>query len=208
MMSKKSLFRRGLSHALAMGILLGLAGACLPRPAHADASTPFLGEITCGGWNFCPVNWAECNGQLLSIASNTALFALIGTTYGGDGQTTFALPNIQGRTMIHQGQGSGLTVRTMGETGGAETVTLTTSQIPAHSHQVAAHTGTERAASPVNGIPGMAPATAPVYTSSAPDASLGTGAVGTSGGSQPHNNLQPYLAVKCCIALSGIFPSQ
>ena len=169
---------------------------------------PYVGEMRMFAGNFAPAGWMFCAGQLLPISENETLFNLIGTTYGGDGQTTFALPNIQGRTMIHQGQGTGLTSRNMGETGGAETVTLTTSQIPSHNHQIAAHTGAERSASPVNSIPGIAPATAPVYTSSASNASLGAGALGASGGSQPHNNLQPYLAVKCCISLFGIFPSQ
>lgn len=207
MMTTKSLRIRGLRHVLVIGLLWGLGNLCLPHSANADAGTPFVGEITCGGWNFCPNGWMECSGQLLPIASYPTLFSLIGITYGGNGQTDFALPNIQGRTMIHQGQGSGLTNRTMGETSGTETVTLTTSQIPSHNHQLAAHAGAEKSASPVNRIPGTTSATAPVYTSSGPNTTFGAGAVASTGGSQPHNNLQPYLAVKCCIALIGIFPS-
>lgn len=199
---------RGLRNALFIGLVWGLGTLSLPSSAHADASSPFIGEISCGGWNFCPSGWAECAGQLFPIAENEALFALIGTTYGGDGQSTFALPNIQGRTMVHQGQGPGLSNRQLGETGGVETVTLTTSQMPVHNHALVAHTGTEKSASPTNRIAGPASAAAPVYTSTAANTTLAAGAVGTSGGSQPHNNLQPYLASKCCIALFGIFPSQ
>lgn len=204
----RSSFRiTGVLLALATGLTWGSVGLCLPRSAQADASMPFVGEISCGGWNFCPNGWLECAGQLLPISNYEVLFSLIGTTYGGDGQTNFALPNIREKTMIHQGQGSGLTNRTIGETGGSETVTLTTAQIPAHNHMVAAHTGLEKS-SPVNSIPGTTSATAPVYTSSAPDTSFGAGAVSSAGGSQPHNNRQPYLAVKCCIAYVGIYPSR
>jgi microcystin-dependent protein len=207
-MIRYSLRIPGVVLVLLTGLTWGGAGLCLPQSAHAGPYDQFLGEITCGGWNFCPNGWMECSGQLLSISQNSALFSLIGITYGGNGQTTFALPNIQGRTMIHQGQGSGLSNRTMGETGGAETVTLATANIPAHNHQVAAHSGSDKSASPVNRIPGTATANAPIYTSSAPDTSLGAGAVASAGGSAPHNNRQPYLAVKCCIAVTGIFPSR
>lgn len=205
-MTMKSLRSKRLQNALIIGLIWGLATLCLPHLTHADASQPFVGEISCGGWNFCPNGWAECAGQLLPIAENDVLFNLIGTTYGGDGQTTFALPNIQGRTMVHQGQGPGLTSRVIGEAGGVETVTLTTSQMPIHNHPVAAHTGTEKSASPTNRIAGNAAAS--IYTSSAADTTLGAAVVGTTGGAQPHNNLQPYLASKCCISLFGIFPSQ
>ncbi|MBK9442731.1 MAG: phage tail protein [Comamonadaceae bacterium] len=169
----------------------------------------FIGEIICGGWNFCPTDWADCNGQLIPIGQYDALFALIGTTYGGDGQQTFALPNIQGRTMVHAGTGPGLSSRVLGEMGGTETVTLTTNQLPAHSHTLAAHTGNERSASPTGRIPGIAPAAAPVYAATGNGiAVLSPSTVSASGGSQPHNNLQPYLAMKCCISLNGIFPSR
>ena len=203
----KSLRDKNIKFAFYLGLIWGLGNLCLPLSAHADASQPFVGEISCGGWNFCPSGWLDCNGQVLSIAQNEVLFQLIGTTYGGDGQTTFALPNITGRTMVHQGQGPGLTNRVIGESGGAETVTLTTSQMPVHNHPVAANTGSEKSASPTNRIAGTA--TASVYAAATADSiALAAGTVGNSGGSQPHNNLQPYLAAKCCIALFGIFPSQ
>jgi microcystin-dependent protein len=208
MIAMKTPKGRGLRNVLFIGLIWGLGTFGLPFAAHADGSQPFIGEISCGGWNFCPKNWAECNGQLLPILQNEALFALIGTTYGGDGQTTFALPNITGRTMVHQGQGPGLSNRQMGEAGGVETVTLATSQMPVHNHSLVAHTGSEKSASPSNRVAGPVSVSAPVYTSTAANTTLAAGAVGTTGGSQPHNNLQPYLASKCCIAIFGIFPSQ
>jgi microcystin-dependent protein len=190
-----------------------LAGACvawaaLAVPQAAHAGDPFLGEVICGGWNFCPVGWAECNGQLMSIAQNSALFTLLGTTYGGDGQTTFGLPNLQSRTVIGDGQGPGLTNRTQGETGGAETVTITSNTMPTHTHSLTAHDGAEKSASPTGKIMGASPATAKAYSSQATNVQLRPNAMSIVGGSQPHPNLQPYLAVKCCIAVNGIFPSQ
>ena len=185
------------------GSLLLVLGSFHMRPAHAQ----FLGELNCGGWNFCPAGWAECNGQTLPIVGNDALFNLIGTTYGGDGQTTFALPNIQGRTLVHVGQGVGLTNRVIGETGGAESVALTTAHLPAHTHSVSVHTGSEKSATPTARIPAVTPPSAPAYSSATVDSSLHTAAVTAAGGSQAHNNLQPYLTMKCCIALQGIFPS-
>jgi len=170
---------------------------------------PYVGEIRMFAGNFAPVGWLFCQGQQLSISENEVLFQLIGTTYGGDGQVNFALPNIQGRTMLHQGQGPGLSSRVLSETGGTETVTLTTNQMPSHTHGVAGHSGAEKSASPTGKIPGTTAATAPVYTGTATSAkTLPSNALSSTGGSQPHNNLQPYLVMKCCIAVQGIFPSQ
>jgi microcystin-dependent protein len=205
MMYRSSFRIPGVVLAFITGFTWSFANLCVPQSANADAYEPFLGEISCGGWTYCPESWMECDGSLLSISQNNALYTLIGTTYGGNGTTNFAIPNIRGRTMIHQGQGSGLSNRTIGETGGAETVTLTTAQIPAHNHNVAAYPGAQ-SASPVNRHPGTTSAAAPVYTSSAPDTSFAAGAITSTGESQPHNNLQPYLAVKCCIAVNGIYP--
>ena len=193
-----------LSGLLALALTVGLG---MPPTTHAGMD-PFIGEISCGGYNFCPLGYAECNGQLITIASNTALFSLLGTYYGGDGRTNFALPNIQGRTMLHQGQGSGMTLRNMGETGGAETVALTAAQLPQHSHSVAAHTGSDRSSSPTGKMAGVTANSAPVYTASAANTSMAAGTVANSGGSLPHNNLQPYLAIKCCIAVTGIYPAR
>ncbi len=199
--------RRGRSALLStvLGACLALGTLALPQTAQAD---PFLGEVVCGGWNFCPSGWGECNGQLLPISENSALFTLLGTTFGGDGQSTLGLPNVQGRTMLGTGQGAGLSSRILGETGGQETVTLTANQIPAHSHGLAANGGVEKSASPVSKILGVSPASAKMYSSQASNVQLKSDALSNVGGSQPHANLQPYLAVKCCIALQGIFPSQ
>ena len=177
----------------------------LPQVGRAQTG-PFIGEVMCGGWNFCPVGWAECNGQQVPIADNEPLFNLLGTTFGGDGQSTFALPNIQSRTVIGMGTGVGLQSRTLAETGGVEEVVLSSQQIPSHSHGLQAHSGAEKAATPRDRVPGVAPASAPIYDAVA-NTSLAPASVSMVGGSQPHNNLQPYLAVKCCISLQGIFPS-
>jgi microcystin-dependent protein len=184
---------------------LALGTLALSSIAHAD---PFVGEVVCGGWNFCPANWGECNGQLQAIANNTTLFQLIGTTYGGDGQNTFALPNIQGRTVVGTGQGPSLSSRILGEAGGQESVTLTVNQIPIHNHSLAANDGAEKSASPLGRIFGVSPVSAKAYSSNASNVQLSSSAMSIFGGSQPHINLQPYLAVKCCISLFGIFPSQ
>ncbi len=171
--------------------------------------TPYIGEIRMFAGNFAPAGWELCEGQLLSISENEALFTLIGTTYGGDGQSTFALPDLRGRLPVHQGSGPGVSNRVIGETGGTETVTLTTSQIPAHSHVPQAVTTTGQA-DPTNRIWAASPNSAPVYAVGpvSPDAPMSNGLVGTVGGSQPHENMQPYLCVSFIISLYGIYPSQ
>lgn len=194
---------RSLLASVLLGTLVSFAG--LPTVAQAQ---PFLGEVICGGWTFCPSGWTECDGKALDISQNDALYALIGTTYGGDGVTTFAVPNIQSRTMVGQGQGAGLNNKVLGQTGGVESVTLINTQMPGHTHAMAAHDGAEKSATPSGKIAGTSPAGAPVYGAGAPNTVLKPSAVGVAGGSQPHNNLQPYLAVKCCISLTGIFPTQ
>lgn len=178
-------------------------------------SEPFLGEIRMFGGNFAPRGWALCNGQLLSIAQNTALFSILGTTYGGNGQTTFALPNLQGRVPMHWGAGPGLTPRTLGETGGTENVTLLLTQIPQHNHPVNA-AATATSASPAGAVPatvapprGSGGAAQNAYAA-APDGAtvMNNGMVGQAGGSQPHANIQPFQCVTFIIALEGIFPSR
>lgn len=165
---------------------------------------PFIGQIQSFGFNFAPRNWAMCNGQILSIAQNTALFSLLGTTYGGNGQTTFALPDLRGRTSLHQGQGPGLTNRTIGEVSGSETVTLINSEMPMHNHLVNASAGTKLNTTPGgNNLGG-----ATIYTNAALDSVMDPAMITPSGGSQPHNNMQPYLVINWCIALQGIFPSR
>jgi microcystin-dependent protein len=164
-------------------------------------SSPFIGEIRMFGGNFAPAGWAFCNGALIPISENDALFNLIGTTYGGDGQTTFALPDLQSRVPIHVGPGFAL-----GQTGGAESVTLTTSQIPAHSH-VPTCNGTQGADKlPTNDVWAFAPNNP--YTDGAPAAGMSPAAIGSSGGSQPHDNMIPFLVINFILSLFGIFPSQ
>ncbi len=171
-------------------------------------SSPFLGQIQPFGFNFAPRGWAMCNGQILPIAQNTALFSLLGTTYGGNGQTTFALPNLQSRVPVHFGQGAGLSPYDLGQMSGQESVTLTVNQMPSHNHPIVvkASAGTKLNAVPANNNIGGAN----IYTNAALDSTLdpGTGTCGLIGGSQPVNTLPPYLALNFCIALEGIFPSR
>jgi len=187
-------------------------------------STPYLGEVKLFAFAFPPKGWALCQGQLLPISQNTALFALLGTTYGGNGQTTFALPDFRGRVPISSGQGTGLQNYDLGQTAGVEIVTLAATELPAHTHTVDPSqltatvrctnlTGDQR--SPL----GHAPATEATsvtasYSTSATDASMGPSAIApaiaaeATGGGQPHNNMQPYTVLNYCIALVGIFPSR
>lgn len=172
---------------------------------------PFLGEVRLFPYNFAPRGWMECEGQLLSISQNTALFALLGTTYGGDGITTFALPDLRGRAPIHAGTGPGLTPRVLGERGGTETVTLTAAQTPAHTHQAFATTAA--ASSTIPG-PGLLPAAVSgdtFYVSTLAGnnaAAMSPQTLTPVGGSQPHENMMPTLTARWCIAFEGIFPSQ
>jgi microcystin-dependent protein len=170
---------------------------------------PFLGEIRMFAGNFAPTGWAFCNGQILEIAGpNEPLFQLIGTTYGGDGQTTFALPDLRGRAPMHLGQGPGLSSYTLGERGGAEAVTLTASQMPVHTHVARARDGVGTSDLP-NGRIWAAPSepSAKLYANAAPDVNLDPGLIGSSGGSQPHDNMPPFLTIHFIISLGGIFPS-
>jgi microcystin-dependent protein len=167
---------------------------------------PFLGEIRMFAGNFAPVGWAFCNGQVLPISQNTALFSLLGTTYGGNGTTTFALPNLQGRVAIHQGQGTGLSPYALGQTGGAENVALTTAQMPSHSHTTSTSSGAPAAqARPSSNIPGFSQS-ANIYSNGAGDSSFNNSFIQPSGGGQPHENVQPYCAVSFIISLQGIYP--
>jgi microcystin-dependent protein len=164
-------------------------------------SSPFIGEIRMFGGNFAPAGWAFCNGALIPISENDALFNLIGTTYGGDGQSTFALPDLQSRLPVHVGPGYAL-----GQSGGVETVTLTTAQIPAHSHVPLSVSGNGDQATPQNGV--WAGAATSHYSSSAPSLAMSPSAVNNDGGSQPHDNMMPYLTINFILSLFGIFPSQ
>jgi microcystin-dependent protein len=166
---------------------------------------PFVAEIRIFPFNFAPKGWAWCDGQLLPLSQNTALFSLLGTTYGGDGKSTFALPDIQGRTVMHPGQGPGLSLHDLGETGGSETVTLLESEIPSHAHGVTASQpdGVERTPAGQLLATGMGISQ---YQTPGPLANLASAAIAPAGGDQPHNNLQPYLTFYFNIALQGVFP--
>lgn len=158
--------------------------------------------------NFAPRGWALCDGSLLAISTNTALFSILGTTYGGDGRTTFALPDLRGRLPMHPGNGPGLTPRVLGESSGTETVTLVASQMPAHNHVVGCHSAADQSA-PANSIPATeATGGAPVYSSLPADGTMNPAMIGIAGGSQPHANMPPYLCVNFIIATEGVFPSR
>jgi microcystin-dependent protein len=162
---------------------------------------PYVGEIRMFAGTFAPVGWKFCDGQLLAISENETLFQLIGTTYGGDGQSTFALPDLRGRLPLHQGNGF-----ILAEAGGAENITLTTSQIPAHAHPWMASSAAAVAQGPRNLVLAVTQAQTYVRTPDSP-ANLAASSVGNTGGSQPHTNMQPYLCVQFIISLFGIFPS-
>ncbi len=169
---------------------------------------PHIGEIRMFGGNFAPVGWAFCDGQLMPIAENDTLYALIGTTYGGDGQATFGIPNLQSRVPIHSGQGPGLSQNyVLGQTGGVEQVTLTTQQIPSHNHAYIVSTDSAASTAPAGQMPGNSPSV-DIYIESGTAAQFSNQALSQVGGSQPHSNIQPYLTVSFIISLFGIFPSQ
>jgi microcystin-dependent protein len=171
-------------------------------------SDPFLAEIRIFPFNFAPRGWAFCNGQLMPISQNTALFSLLGATYGGDGKSNFALPNMQGSAPMHPGQGPGLSLHDLGETGGSDTVTLLQSEMPQHSHGLTASNRQGTDQSPINemfagGVGGIN-----LYAAPASITQLANVAVGPAGGVQPHNNLMPYLTLNFCIALQGVYPTR
>ena len=172
-------------------------------------ANPFLGEIRIFPFNFAPQGWATCNGQLLSIGQNNALFSLLGINYGGDGHTTFGLPNLQGSFPINFGQGSGLPEYVQGQSGGQAAVALLTTQIPAHSHTVGC-AGTGNASSPAaNAFAGAGRGKTPAYAPPGGVAAvMSSSAVISAGSSQPHDNMPPYLTLNFCIALQGVFPSR
>lgn len=171
-------------------------------------SNQFVAEIRIFGFNFAPTGWALCNGQILPISQNTALFSLLGTTYGGNGQTTFALPNLQDGSPLQQGQGSGLSLYDLGQQGGVDAVTLLDSEMPSHTHQARANSGGAGLSSPSGNVwaslPGRTPP--PMFQNSAPNAPMSPLALSITGSSFPHNNRQPYLGLNFCIALQGVFP--
>lgn len=209
--------------ALGGGIVAGpaLASAAAAAPSAPGATfrtagaDPFLGEIMLFAGNFAPRGFAFCEGQIISIAQNSALFSLLGTTYGGNGVTTFALPDLRGRAPIHQGQGPGLSSIPLGDVGGQEQVTMLATQMPQHTHALGVNSGAGTSASPSGGVLASGAGTnvhgetIPVMGYAAgPNAAAAANAIGTAGGSQPLPIRSPYLALNYCIALQGIFPSR
>jgi microcystin-dependent protein len=172
-------------------------------------SEPYIGQIIMFGGNFAPRSWAFCDGQLLPISQNTALFSILGTTYGGDGRTSFGLPDLRGRVAIHAGNGPGLSPRRLGDKGGQETVTLTEAQLPSHTHQFTPRAQSEDGETdePQGNFLAKAGGGETIYAGSA-NADMGGGPTGSTGGSQAHNNMQPYNAVNFIICLFGIYPSR
>ena len=168
---------------------------------------PFVGEIRIFAGNFAPTGWAFCNGQLISIAQNTALFSLLGTAFGGNGVNTFALPNLQGRAPLGSGLGLGLTDRARGNVLGEESHALIGPEMPAHTHSLGASAANGASDAVAGNVMARSPAAIPQFHVTA-DATLHSATVGTSGGGQPHNNMQPYLALNFIIALQGVFPTQ
>lgn len=173
---------------------------------------PFVAEIRIFPFNFAPKGWAFCNGQLMPLSQNTALFSLLGTTYGGDGKSTFALPNLQGSSAMHPGQGQGLSLRDLGQIGGTQFVTLLASEMPLHAHVVGRATSAQGdSITPVGSVWATAAAgrgAAALYADT-PNAKVNQFfSLAPSGGSLPHNNMQPYLTLNFCIALQGVFPQR
>ncbi len=165
----------------------------------------FIAEIRMFGFNFAPRGWADCNGQIISIAQNTALFSLLGTNYGGNGQTNFGLPNLQGRAPLAPGQGPGLSSYTLGQNGGVENVPLTAAQVPAHNHTMPTFTAPSDTNEPVGGV--VARVGTAAYINAAPNTALAN-SLASVGGGQAHNNMMPSLIVRFCICQQGIFPSR
>src|SRR5437763_1002258 len=170
---------------------------------------PFVAEIRIFPFNFAPKGWAFCDGQILPLSQNTALFSLLGTTYGGDGKSNFALPDMQGNAPMHPGQGPGLSLHDLGETGGSDTVTLLESEIPSHSHtMMCLPAPANRTAAVGNAIARVQGTSGPYVPASPPPAlaAMSDSTIAPSGGDQPHNNLMPYLTLNFCIALQGVYP--
>lgn len=191
--------------AFAATLTPGWARRAVASPQSID---PYLAEIMLVPFGFAPRGWALCNGQLLPISQNQALFSLLGTTYGGNGVTNFALPNLQGRVAVHRGQGPGLSNRTLGQTGGEQAHTLAALSLPAHTHTARGGSSTATSATPsASLVPAHNPALIPEWGAVA-NATMGAGAITSEGGNQSHPNLQPHLVLHYVIALQGIYPSQ
>src|SRR5689334_18403895 len=166
---------------------------------------PFVAEIRIFPFNFAPTGWAFCDGQILPLSQNTALFSLLGTVYGGDGKSNFALPDLQGRAAMQQGQGPGLSLYDLGQEGGSDTVTLLTSEIPVHTHQLTASLSDGLFTQPADQLFAQGVGVN-IWDTTAVNTQLAPNAIAPAGGGLPHNNMQPYLTLQYCIALQGVFP--
>lgn len=213
-----SFFRKIASKVAISAVVLSAALTSAPQSAQAQAD-PFLGQIGIFGFSFCPRGWAAADGQLLPISQNTALFSLLGTYYGGDGRTTFALPDLRGRAIIHQGRGPGLSDYRISTRGGAETHTMTVNEMPSHNHMVNANNGINGFADrlgPGNdflGSPSYNDPTNPaediyIYADQAPNVQMDPRMIANTGGNQAFNIRAPYLTMNVCIAMQGIYPSR
>ena len=189
-------------------VLILLAAFSPPQNAGAQAE-PFLGQIMMVGFTFCPRGWAECDGQLLPINTNQSLFSLLGTTYGGDGRTTFGLPDLRGRVPIHEGQGPSLDYRPQGSVGGQEENYIAVSQLPAHNHPAWASWGLATQRNAAGNLWAKGPAGNNLYRKKGPNnVQMDQSAIGEVGGGDSVENMQPYLTIKYCIALQGVYPSR
>ncbi len=198
-----------MKRSLLSAVFAAAAVAGVAPQAMAQATEPFLGQTILVGFPFCPRNWTEANGQLLSISSNTALFSLYGTTFGGNGTSNFALPDLRGRVPVGQGTGPGLSRVVTGEVFGNGFNSLTISQMPSHTHQFMAATSGPVSNLPAGGMLATYPGSTPVYTDKGSvNQRLNQGVIGTSGGGQPFSNYQPTLTLRYCVSLSGVYPSR
>ncbi len=188
---------------LVSGVLLSLFAA---GPALAQANNQYLGQIIMVGFTFCPQNWADANGQIMSISSNTALYSLFGTTYGGNGTTTFGLPDLRGRVPMHVGQGPNLPANVQGEVLGAPTTTLTVAQMPSHNHSLNASAAAPTTNDPSGNLLATYGAGQHIYVPGAAGKVMSPAAIGFTGGGQPFDQYQPSLVLRYCVALTGIFP--
>ncbi len=190
--------------------ILSLFSVIAPKPAAAQAADPFIGQLALVGFNFCPRGWADASGQLLPISQNSALFALLGTMYGGDGRTTFALPDLRGRSPIGFGNGPGLPSFSQGQRGGTETTTLSVANMPPHSHDVNATNVIGDKGGPGGKFLASGVGTAGLkrYHLGPPNKIMNSAMIGNTGGGQSFSNRDPYLAMRWCIALVGVFPSR
>jgi len=185
-----------------LGLLL-----CLCHTNSVNAQDPMIGEIRMFGGNFAPSGWAKCEGQLLSIAQNSALFSLLGTTYGGDGESTFGLPDLRGRVPLGSGSGPGLSSKTLGQKSGTETNTLSVGQMPSHNHSINAVVADGNKSTPSGNLPAGTKLLDPEYSNASATTTMNSNMVANKGSGQSVNNMQPYLSVTFIIALTGVYPS-